>query len=476
MNNKSNEIIISKDVGNDNSGKKISIVTNPDSLLTLKFENIYFRNISTRREGVHLLMDIKNNEGEIIRTPAIKYFFTGIHLKLKTIEAHDNDGEVKVIHIDENGSFTFVSEKTIHNVPVQESKGIIYGTNQDDAKYGTDENDTMVMGAGNDSVAAGEGNDIVYGGPGRDNLGGGKDDDTLYGEQDNDIIFGEEGNDYLDAGSGDDEVLGGSGNDIILGRTGDDLLHGDMDVIHFNEAKWRVAQKVVGNDLIYGGTGNDTTHAGRGNDYISGGRDNDSYRFHSHEGINVIDEYAGEFNKIEFLDHEISELKFSRYGDHLVIESVHQYESLVVIIKNQFNSEGCKVKRLEAKSSGNRWSENTASLVRNNPQISLEQLNKHNVISESSHSFNVDLDYVFSKKMPDKENNDKTALNNLILSKYEAERNNYNKYPIGTKDLPEIDHIIRAMSDLNDYREPTLENLKSLTKGMSAFTQPILTA
>lgn len=476
MKNTSNEFIISKDIGNDNSGKKISIETNPDLSLTLRFDNIYFRNITTKRKDVHLFISIKDNEGNIIKTAMINYFFTGIHLKLKTIYAHDNNGEEKIIRLDESGSFTFVSERVIHNVPVQESKRISYGTNNGDEKYGTDKNDIMVLGAGNDSAAAGKGNDTLYGGTGRDNLGGGDNDDTLYGDEDNDILFGEEGNDYLDGGSGGDEILGGSGNDIILGGVGNDFLHGDMDVVHLNETKWREAQKVVGNDLIHGGTGDDRIHGGRGNDYLSGGRDNDSYIIHSHEGINIIDEYAGEFNKIEFLDHKFSELKFSRYGDHLVIESAHYYENLMVIIKNQFNPEGCKVKRLEAKSEGNSWRKNMTVLIRDNPQLSIEQLSKHDIISENSHSFNVDLDIVFSKKMPDKENKDKTALKNLILSKHETERNNYNKYPIGNKHLPEIDHIIGAMSDLNDYREPTLENLKNLTQGMSTFTQPILTA
>ncbi|WP_058304974.1 calcium-binding protein [Vitreoscilla massiliensis] len=113
--------------------------------------------------------------------------------------------------------------------------------------------------------------------------------DILLGNGRNDILHGLEGNDVLQGGDGNDILNGGNGDDGLNGNAGSDTLNGQM-----------------GNDLLYGGTGNDA----------------DTYNFASGHGIDaVIDtDDTTAVDTLRFLKTNSSVVRFSQFGDNLVID------------------------------------------------------------------------------------------------------------------------------------------------------------
>lgn len=149
-----------------------------------------------------------------------------------------------------------------------EGNDTLFGGAGDDHVQGDAGDDYLDGGAGNDYMLGMEGNDTIYGGDGNDSIWGGSGNDSIYGEAGNDQIAGEAGDDYLDGGAGNDLLDGGAGNDTIFGGDGADQLQG--------------------------GAGDDYLHGGTGDDVLLGGAGNDTYRFGIGDGIDVIDNYAGD--------------------------------------------------------------------------------------------------------------------------------------------------------------------------------------
>ncbi|HDL8246088.1 TPA: calcium-binding protein, partial [Yersinia enterocolitica] len=193
----------------------------------------------------------------------------------------------------------------------------------------------------------GSGNNLITGSDKNDNLAGGDGNDVIIGHRSFDAIFGQAGNDILIGGEGDDGLAGGAGNDILDGGDGNDELHGDADGFgpYACESNWR------GNDIIFGGRGDDRIEGGKNHDYLAGGLGNDRYIFSEYDGINLIVEYGNEENTISIDDYFFHQLKFDRYGNHLMILSTDSHpNNLVIIIQNQYAEDGYKIKHLQTKS------------------------------------------------------------------------------------------------------------------------------
>ncbi|MDF0673253.1 MAG: calcium-binding protein [Nitrospira sp.] len=238
--------------------------------------------------------------------------------------------------------------------PSQEGDDWLEGGDGDDVLFARGGDDTLLGGAGvdalyggvgNDSLVGGEGNDVGFGGTGDDEIVAGKGDDQFDGESGNDVVFGDEGSDVLiggdgldelDGGEGDDlvsggadadTIFGGEGNDELQGGLGDDVLAGDAgdDRIFGEEDNDQIfggdgndgLRGDDGDDLIDGGAGddilvgdadgqiggsggNDTLAGGSGNDTLVGGGGQDTYLYDLGDGFDVIEEAAGEGNRLVF--------------------------------------------------------------------------------------------------------------------------------------------------------------------------------
>jgi Ca2+-binding RTX toxin-like protein len=121
---------------------------------------------------------------------------------------------------------------------------------------------------GDDKIKGSEGSDYMNGQNGNDYLEGRGGADTVYGSLDKDTIYGDYGpefgtpadpadrmygNDKLYGDNGDDWLYGGDGNDRLDGSTNNDTLRGEK-----------------GNDTLYGSTGNDYLYGGSGCDILYG--------------------------------------------------------------------------------------------------------------------------------------------------------------------------------------------------------------
>ncbi|MBF0329935.1 MAG: hypothetical protein HQL10_12315 [Nitrospirae bacterium] len=222
----------------------------------------------------------------------------------------------------------------------------MYGGDGNDGLQGDAGNDSMEGGLGDDKLAGNDGDDEIYGGDGSDQIWGGTGNNDLYGDEGNDKIYGEAGNDYIEGGTGDDtitagegantiyaddgtdQVLTGSGDDYVEGGSGDDVIvAGDgVNTIYGDDGNDQiqggsgddyveggagddiiVASNGIntiygdsGSDQIWSGTGNDVISGGSGNDWLYGESGNDTYIFSIGSGQDVIWDYDGNSDAIEF--------------------------------------------------------------------------------------------------------------------------------------------------------------------------------
>ncbi|MGP2470552.1 calcium-binding protein [Yersinia sp. 2540 StPb PI] len=323
----------------------------------------------------------------------------------------------------------------------------------------------------------GGGDKTIIGGKKNDNLAGADGNDYIEGKEGNDALFGWEGHDTLIGGNGDDGLYGGAGSDILVGGEGNDSLNGDLnyhDVSQLESEQRAQSRRALGDDQLYGGKGNDRLQGGKGNDYLAGGEGNDLYVFAANDGINMIVEYAGEEDTIALMDHKFEELKFNRYGDHLVISSRNEGDDLTIVVRNQFTPDGYKVKYLHTKSNAMLMQNNSAeilhNLVINNPETyneKLSQLNNDLAVDFRTH-ISFKLSEIFNRNMPDSEKLYNTTLSQVLIDKnnqinYDLEYNfDYDYANGGGGALPSIGMIIDALSSFAPKEAAPLE--RSISK------------
>jgi Ca2+-binding RTX toxin-like protein len=190
-----------------------------------------------------------------------------------------------------------------------------------DFLYGGDGTDTLMGGAGADLVVGdglnnpsqtsnaggadfldgGADNDELQGGIGSDMLFGGSGNDLLFGDEDADSLFGDAGADELQGGVGNDVLSGGFGNDFLLGQDGADSLSGDADNDELQGGDGADSLNGGdGDDRLFGQAGDDTLVGGAGTDLLAGGTGVDTYVFNFGDGVETIQDTAGEGNRLVF--------------------------------------------------------------------------------------------------------------------------------------------------------------------------------
>ncbi|CNH15646.1 putative hemolysin [Yersinia thracica] len=316
-------------------------------------------------------------------------------------------------------------------------------------------------------VIGGDGDNIIIGGNKNDNLTGGDGNDILIGNNSFDSLFGQNGNDTLVGGKGNDGLAGGAGNDILDGGDGNDELHGDADgfACFASKTNWR------GSDIIFGGNGNDRIEGGKNNDYLAGGQGDDAYIFSRFDGINLIVEYSGENNSIGFHDYFFHELQFSRYGNHLMISTTEKHPNkVVVIIKDQYDQDGVKVKNLATKSylrygedndidDYKELIDNIVKEYANDPEKSLAMLADNVDLGDF---YRTDLSLFFGQIMPDTEKLTGKSLIDVLIEKNNALREMYVESAFYFGDnLPDITYITQALSSFAP-KEASQANIKYL--------------
>lgn len=319
-------------------------------------------------------------------------------------------------------------------------------------------------------VVGGKGPNIIIGGDKNDNLAGGDDNDIIVGLGSSDSLFGQNGDDILVGGGGNDWLAGGNGNDILDGGDGDDELQGDAEDFSNDTKSDENAGKRRGNDIIFAGNGNDLIFGGKNNNYLAGGRGNDRYGFFAHDGINMIVEYGGEENTIIIEDYYFHELKYERYGNHLVISSIEKHHNnLVIVIKDQYAKDGYKIKHLQTKSyidDDNDHKNNHAKLITeivrqhvDNPDKLLSQLTTRNDFSDY---YRTDLSEVFAHRMPDTEILTGKKLIDVLKDKNKALQQMYQNNSLYFGDnVPDITYITEALSSFAP-KEASQTDLKYL--------------
>ena len=301
-------------------------------------------------------------------------------------------------------------------------------------------------------VVGGYSNNIIIGGDKNDKLAGGAGDDIIIGHKSFDSLLGQDGDDILIGGEGNDGLWGGAGNDILDGGDGRDYLYGDGEhsnpyTIPSDDGRRR------GNDIIFGGKGNDKIEGQKNNDYLAGGTGNDRYVFSACDGINMIVEYGGENNTISIDDYFFHQLKFERYGNHLMISSMDPHEdNLAIIIYNQYSEDGYKVKNLNTKSYLNHSGKNERkrhgmvvnNIIDKNPDTALTELSH---IKDYGNNYYIDLSVIFPDKMPDTEKRIDKKLIDILVEKNNTLRDMYLADPLYYGDnLPDINYITYALS------------------------------
>jgi Ca2+-binding RTX toxin-like protein len=183
----------------------------------------------------------------------------------------------------------------------------LYGGGGSDTLIGGDDNDVLVGDFSDDPVG---GDDLLDGGTGVDQLFGGRGNDVLSGGTENDLLVGEEGADVLYGGAGIDELQGGDDNDLLYGGTENDLLLGQAgnDVLSGDEGVDELqggdgTDSLIGgegDDQLFGQAGDDTLVGGTGTDVLVGGAGADTYVFNLGDGVERIQDTAGEGNRLVF--------------------------------------------------------------------------------------------------------------------------------------------------------------------------------
>ncbi|EPC8061629.1 calcium-binding protein [Yersinia enterocolitica] len=330
-------------------------------------------------------------------------------------------------------------------------------------------------------VIGGSNNNIIIGGDKNDNLSGGAGDDVIIGHRSFDALFGQEGNDILIGGDGNDGLAGGAGNDILDGGDGNDELHGDVDGFgpYACESSWR------GNDIIFGGKGNDRIEGQKNNDYLAGGTGNDLYVFSANDGINIIVEYGNEENTISIDDYFFHQLRFDRYGNHLMISSTDSHpNNLVIIIQNQYAEDGYKIKHLQTKSYLRHGDENDKkhheiminNIVRRHTKDPDKLLAELSYLSDLGDAFRTDLSEHFFTEMLDNEKITGKKLSEVLKEKNNALREMYIEDSLYFgENLPDIGPIIHALSSFAP-KEASQANIKYLNIPIDNLAKGFITA
>ncbi len=203
----------------------------------------------------------------------------------------------------------------------QPGDDVLDGGAGDDLLAAGDGADSLSGGAGIDTLFGDKGDDVLDGGAEADTLLGGDGGDQLFGGGGNDLLFGDGlnnqfvagtigGADFLDGGDGHDELQGGVGADMLSGGAGNDRLfgQGNDDTLFGDEGDDAIAGNDgndfldggVGNDILEGGIGDDTLFGGAGADVLAGSAGADIYVFNLGDGIDTIQDTAGEGNRLVF--------------------------------------------------------------------------------------------------------------------------------------------------------------------------------
>ncbi|EKN5920441.1 TPA: calcium-binding protein [Yersinia enterocolitica] len=450
----------------------------------ISLKRIFFQN---SKSGFKV--NILNNKNKIINRKIYK-IIENEKLTIKSIIIHDKENAKHELFLAlkedkrKGKSYDGLSKElllTRKDLKCTSAYHLIQNTTPSE-KFHLSKNDSFI---GNkcikNNVIGGSGNNLITGSDKNDNLAGGDGNDVIIGHRSFDAIFGQAGNDILIGGEGDDGLAGGAGNDILDGGDGDDELHGDADGFgpYACESNWR------GNDIIFGGRGDDRIEGGKNNDYLAGGVGNDRYIFSAYDGINMIVEYSGEENTVSIADYFFHQLKFERYGNHLVISSKEQHaNNLVIVIKDQYSEDGCKVKNLQTKSYLRYGSESdkasykivVKNIAMNHAQNHEKLVKEFSQISDFGDHYQVDLSTIFCAKMPDTEQITERTLREVLIEKNNALCEMYAENTLHfSENLPDISPIIHALSSFAP-KEASQANIKYLNSPIDNFANSFITA
>ncbi len=177
----------------------------------------------------------------------------------------------------------------------------LQGSGGNDLLFGGTEADLLFGEAGDDVLDGGQGADELQGGDDNDVLVGGTEDDRLFGDAGTDTLDGGAGADFLVGDAGDDTLFGGEENDQLEGGVGADLLAGEAgNDLLIGGADVDVLLGGDGNDHLQGGAGDDELTGGAGADVLNGGAGADTYVFNLGDGVETIQDTAGEGNRVVF--------------------------------------------------------------------------------------------------------------------------------------------------------------------------------
>ena len=156
-------------------------------------------------------------------------------------------------------------------------------------------------------------------------------DNHIIGFSGNDTIKGGKGNNYILGKAGDDTIYGYAGNDQLYGEAGNDTLYGGE-----------------GDDAIYGNEGDDVLYGNSGNDTLRGGKGNDTYVFNRGDGIDTIEEYDDEKDRIDTLKFgegiSKEDLTFMYNGSNL---SIKYGNNDTVTVNNHVNNAVYQIDKIE---------------------------------------------------------------------------------------------------------------------------------
>ncbi|HGD4197864.1 TPA: calcium-binding protein [Yersinia enterocolitica] len=450
----------------------------------ISLKRIFFQN---SKSGFKV--NILNNKNKIINRKIYK-IIENEKLTIKSIIIHDKENEKHELFLAlkedkrKGKSYDGLSKElllTRKDLKFTSAYHLIQNTTTSE-KFHLSKNDSFI---GNkcikNNVIGGSGNNLITGSDKNDNLAGGDGNDIIIGHRSFDAIFGQAGNDILIGGEGDDGLAGGAGNDILDGGDGNDELHGDADGFgpYACESNWR------GNDIIFGGRGDDRIEGGKNHDYLAGGLGNDRYIFSEYDGINLIVEYGNEENTISIDDYFFHQLKFDRYGNHLMILSTDSHpNNLVIIIQNQYAEDGYKIKHLQTKSYLRHGDENDKkhheiminNIVRRHTKDPDKLLAELSYLSDLGDAFRTDLSEYFFTEMLDNEKITGKKLSEVLKEKNNALREMYIEDSLYFgENLPDIGPIIHALSSFAP-KEASQANIKYLNIPIDNLAKGFITA
>ena len=351
--------------GNDiyvyNLGDGFDTISDSSGSNIIQFgENIAYENLSFRKEGNDLYININNDNNQGI---CIYNFYYSSSYRRFTMQFADGSS---------------------HNLSAQ---SFTLNPSLNQTVTGDDDDNELVGGDGNDVINSGDGYDDIYGGKGNDTLNGGYDRDTYYYNigDGRDTILDPKGQDKIVFGNGisaTDVSYLQNGNDLqliiqnnqeqtivikkffendtykieqlqfndgtIINLTPENIIltQSDKDDIVSGTAYNDTIYGNAGNDVISAGDGNDTIIGGLGNDTLNGGTGNDTYVYNLGDGLDVITESGGN-DKIVFGEGiNPDDLKFYQENNALMIY-INNNPKQGIVITNFFTTTGNMVETLE---------------------------------------------------------------------------------------------------------------------------------